>query len=145
LACATKTRVPCRVNQGATHRLVRRAARSGQLGAVLSEDLSMLLSEPRITRAYMRLLLIAPDKDGSKTVSLARIGNYEVLMVEFAQFWLADFPPLWLELYAHDIDAAIDSCRCHDLEEMVGVAKLLILRAKAHNDECQATSDPDRH
>jgi len=100
----------------------------------------MLLSELRITRAYMRLLFIAPDKHGSKTVSLARIGNYEVSLVEFAQLWLADFPPLWLELYAHDIAAAIDSCRCHDFVEMVSVAKLLILRAKALNDECQATS-----
>lgn len=119
---------------------MRRAARSRQLGAVLYEDLGMLLSELRITRAYMRLLFIAPDEHGSKTVSLARIGNYEVSLVEFAQLWLADFPPLWLELYAHDIAAAIDSCRCHDFEEMVSVAKLLILRAKALNDECQATS-----
>ena len=109
------------------------------------ENLSVLLSELRITRAYMRLLFIAPDKDGSKTVSLARIGNYEVLLVEFAQLWLADFPPLWLELHAHDIDAAIDSCRCHGFEELVSVAKLLILRAKAHNDEYQATSGHNRH
>ncbi len=100
----------------------------------------MLLSELRITRAYMRLLFIAPDKDGSKIVPLARIGNYEVLLVEFAQLWLADFPPLWLELRAHDIDAAIDSCRCHDFEEVVSAAKLLILRANALKDECQATS-----
>jgi len=100
----------------------------------------MLLSELRITRAYMRLLFIVPDKHGSKTVSLARIGDYEVSLVEFAQLWLADFPPLWLELYAHDIAAAIDSCRCRDFVEMVSVAKLLILRAKALNDECQATS-----
>jgi hypothetical protein len=82
----------------------------------------------------MRLLFAAPDKDGSKTVSLARIGQYEVLLVEFVQPWLADSPRLWLELYAHNIDAMIDSCWCEDIDEVVSAAKQLILRAKALND-----------
>ena len=78
-------------------------------GAVLRKDVTTLLSELAITRAYMRLLFASPNEDGLKTVSLARIGKYEVLLAESARPWLADSPPLWLQLYAHDIDAAIDS------------------------------------
>jgi hypothetical protein len=107
----------------------------------LRKDVTTLLSELTITRAYVRLFFASPNEDGSKTVSLARIGKYEVLLVEFAQPWLADSPPLWLELYAHDIDAAIDSCCCQDFEEMVYAAKQLILHAKEMNDESQAASD----
>jgi len=111
-----------------------RAAPSRQLGAVLCKEMSTLLSELQITRAYMRLLFAAPDKDGSKTVSLTRIGQYEVQLVEFVQPWLADSPRLWLELYAHNIDATIDSCWCEDFDEVVSAARQLILRAKALND-----------
>jgi len=75
----------------------------------LRKDVTTLLSELAITRAYMRLLFASPNEDGLKTVSLARIGKYEVLLAESARPWLADSPPLWLQLYAHDIDAAIDS------------------------------------
>jgi hypothetical protein len=106
----------------------------------LRKDVTTLLSELTIARAYIRLLFASPKKDGSKTVSLVRAGKYEVLLVEFAQPWLADSAPVWLELHAHDIDAAIDSCCCHDLEEMVSAAKELILRAKDLSEESQAAS-----
>ena len=111
----------------------------------MRKDVTTLLSELAITRAYVRLLFASPNEDGSKTVSLARIGKYEVLLVEFAQPWLADSPPLWLELHAHDIDAAIDSSCCQDFDEVVSVAKQLILRAKDLNDATQAANGHKRH
>ena len=123
---------------------MRHAALYRQLGAALRKDVTTLLSDLIITRAYMRLLFASPNEDGSKTVSIVRSGNYEVLLIEFAQPWLADSPPVWLELYAHDIDAAIDSCRCQDFEEMVSAAKQLILRAKDLSEESQAASCPKR-
>ena len=105
--------------------------RSPQPGAVLCKDLRTLLSELRVSRAYMRLFFARPKEDGSKTVSIARIGNFEVLLVDFSEAWLVDGTPLWLELYGHDIDAAIDSCYCPDFEAAVNSAKELIARAKA--------------
>jgi len=125
-------------------RPVRRAALNRQPGAVLRKDVTTLLSDLIVTRAYMQLLFASPNEDGLKTVSLARAGNYEVLLVEFAQARLAGSPPVWLELYAHDIDAAIDSCCCRDFEEMVSAAKQLILRAKELSKESQAASGPEK-
>jgi len=126
------------------HRPVRRTALYRQPGAVLRKDVTTLLSDLIITRAYMQLLFASPNEDGSKMVSIARAGHYEVLLIEFAQPWLADSPPVWLELYDHGIDAAIDSCCCHDFDEMVNAAKQLILRAKDLSEESLAASGPKR-
>ena len=41
--------------------------------------------ELRIARAYVRLSFAPQDNNGLKTVSLARIGSYEVWLSEFAQ------------------------------------------------------------
>jgi hypothetical protein len=130
------------MSRPSTHRPVRRAGLYPQLGAVLRKDVTTPLSELTITRAYMQLLFVSPNQDGSKSISLARAGQYEVLLIEFARPWLADSPPVWLELYAHDIDAAIDSCCCYDFEEMVGAARHLIVRAKELSDQSQAASGP---
>jgi hypothetical protein len=102
--------------------------------AALCKDMGTLLSELRITRAYMRLLFVPPNEDGTKTVSLARIGNYEVLLVELSQSRFVDGAPLWLELYAHDLNAVIDSYRCTDVEEAASAAEQLISCAKVLQD-----------
>jgi len=58
----------------------------------LRKDVITVLSELAITQAYMRLLFASPNEDGSKMVSLARIGKYEVLLAAFAQRWAGRLP-----------------------------------------------------
>jgi hypothetical protein len=86
-------------------------------------------TELRLTRAYIRLFLVPEGDDGSRTVSLARFGNYDVRLVEMPTAATA-VSPLWMELYAHDSQTAVDSCSCEAIEEAVQVADELIAQAR---------------
>jgi len=74
-------------------------------------------SKLRITRAYIKLLCI-PEGD-AKMVSLARVGSYEIRMLEFQQDGPADAPLFSMELYDHDVQSTVESCVCRDIEEGV--------------------------
>lgn len=91
-------------------------------------------SELRVMRAYIRLFLVPEDKDGTRTVSLARIGNHEVRFVELTQVNSTDPPPLWMELYAHGEKMVVDSCSFYELEEAVVAAEHLISQAHRLNE-----------
>jgi hypothetical protein len=71
----------------------------------------------RIARAYIKLLCL-PEGDG-RFVSLVRIGNYEVRMLDASQTGSAAKPLFCLELFDHDAQTAVDNCVCHDIEEGV--------------------------
>jgi hypothetical protein len=87
------------------------------------------LSEARLIRAYLALFLI-PWQDGARSVRLARFGAYEVRLVEFEHDCLSgEGFPLWLELFAHDIQMSIDSRGCDEFDEAVGAADELIAKA----------------
>jgi hypothetical protein len=86
------------------------------------------LTEARLVRAYLALFLL-PWQGGARSIRLARFGAYEVRIVEFAQDQ-AGFP-LWLELYAHDAQASLDSCGCDAFEDAVDAADELMERASA--------------
>ena len=72
-------------------------------------------SKLRITRAYIKLLCI--PEGAAKMVSLARLGNYEVRMLESSQND-SDAAPLFLiELFDHDAQSPVDGCSCYDIDE----------------------------
>jgi hypothetical protein len=114
-------------------------------GSVVCKSYGNKISELRIARAYIRLLLVPEGKDGERAVSLARIGDYEVRIVEVSQSSAADVPPLWMELYAHDVQSAIDSCSCHEFEEAAAAAEHLISQAKGMNELSQRERNEMRH
>jgi hypothetical protein len=95
------------------------------------------ISESRITRAYISLLLAPEIKDGERTVSLARTGSYEVRLVEVPQTSSLDAPPLWMELFDHDVQSTIDSCSCQEIEEAMIAAEYLISQARCINESSQ--------
>jgi hypothetical protein len=88
------------------------------------------LTEQKLVRAYTRLLLVPQERDGSRRISLARLGNYEIFIIEFAQNVPAIAPRLWIELYAHDLRRGLDSCACEDLEQATIAARDLIAQAR---------------
>ena len=72
-------------------------------------------SKLRITRAYIKLLCI--PEGAEKIVSLARIGNYEVRMLECSQS-NSDATPLFsIELFDHDAQSRVDVCSCCGIDE----------------------------
>src|SRR5205085_11881102 len=72
-------------------------------------------SKLRIIRAYIKLLCI-PEGD-AKVVSLARVGNYEVRMLERSQDDSDAASLFSLELFDHDAKSPVDSCTCNGIDE----------------------------
>ena len=89
------------------------------------------LVEQRLMRAYTYLFLVPADSTGTKTVSLARFGQYEVRLLELEA---AAEGVTWLELFARNTQTAIDGCCFHDLEEAADAAGHLISSARQLND-----------
>ena len=85
------------------------------------------LVEQRVVRAYTYLFLVPADNTGTKHVSLARFGQYEVRLLELE---VADDRTTWLELFARNTQTAIDSCCFRDLEEATDAAGHLISSAR---------------
>ena len=73
-------------------------------------------SKLRITRAYIKLLCI--PEGAAKIVSLARLGNYEVRMLESLQNSSDAVPLFSIELFDHDAQLPVDSCSCFDIDEL---------------------------
>ena len=82
-----------------------------------------------LLQANDELAFVPQDKDGARTVSLVRFGEYSVRLVKSAPC-AAGTPVMWIELYDHDLGCGIDSCGCYTIEEALVPASDLILRAK---------------
>lgn len=75
--------------------------------------------ELEIIRSYIKLLSLPESAHGAKSVSLARIGNYEIYIFDDTQSDEADRPLFWMELFDHDARLSIDSCCCRDIKAAV--------------------------
>src|SRR6266540_357860 len=85
------------------------AARRRLSGSIVGNSPSpVLTTEQRVIRAYMTLFVIPAGDGGSKIVSLARFGPYEVRLCEPPHDIAVETLPLWIELYAHDRRAVLD-------------------------------------
>ena len=72
-------------------------------------------SKLRIIRAYIKLQCI--PEGTAKMVSLARLGNYEVRMLESSQDDFDAAPLFSIELFDHDAQSPVDNCSCHGIDE----------------------------
>ncbi len=91
--------------------------------------------EARLIRAYLNLFLVPRESDGSRKMTLARFGAYEVRLFEVAPEFAADTLPLWMELYAHDSGLTLDSFGCDDLDAAVRIADELTALAKMLHEQ----------
>ena len=99
-----------------------------------------IFTETRLIRAYLALFLAPTRDDVTKTVTLARFGAYEVRLIELARTLCGRIPPVWIELYAHDLHCSLDSCGCEEFDEASTSADELISQAK----ELHRCSEQDR-
>jgi hypothetical protein len=72
-------------------------------------------SKLRIIRAYIKLLCI--PEGTAKMISLARLGSYEVRMLESSQDDSDAAPLFSIELFDHDAQSSVDNCSCHGIDE----------------------------
>lgn len=85
-------------------------------------------SELRIFRAFLLLAFAPIGANGERSFSLARVGNHEVRLVEFP-FTAHSRASLWIELFAHDERAVIDSASCLVFEEVSATAERFVQQA----------------
>lgn len=72
----------------------------------------------RITQAYIALSGIPGSNSAPATVSIVRIGEYEIRMFNGLPA-ASDMPLLWMELFDHDTKVSIDSCGFREIDEAV--------------------------
>jgi hypothetical protein len=81
-------------------------------------DLSAEEIEEIIIRAYVRLLVIPGNIDGSRTTSLKRFGAVEVRLTEITiSSPYMDIPPFWIEIVCHTTGKVLDSLGCFQFDE----------------------------
>ena len=95
----------------------------------------------RVTQAYASLFLAPKREDGSKVALIARLGAFEVLLVEMPSPNVADTSRIWIELRGRDDQITIDSCGCDDLERAIFAAEDFVSQAIQRNRD----SDADRN
>jgi hypothetical protein len=118
-------------------------ARAGGLWLVAYGGRNMCLMS-RLCRAYLALSLAGETEDGSRTMPLARFGAFEVRLIELAGRRMTEESDFWIELYRHDIQSSLDSCRCQDIDEAEPIAEYLVACAKGlyeswHSRLCQVS------
>jgi hypothetical protein len=86
----------------------------------------------RLYKSYISLKLAPKSESGSRTITIARFGAFEVRFIEFADSDQRDSLDLWIELYRHDTQSSIDSCLCRDLDEVEDLGAYFISQAKDH-------------
>jgi hypothetical protein len=88
----------------------------------------------RLYQAYIGLGVALPQEDGSRMMPLARIGAFELRLLEFAEHRGADSADFWFELYCRESRMSLDSCRCRDLEVAESIANDFMVLARELNE-----------
>ena len=92
----------------------------------------------RVTESYGGLFLTSKHDDGSRAAAIARIGTFDVRLVEMPSVNASEGLGLWVELYDRDLQVGVDSCKCSDLDEAIDAAQLLIAQARVNNEAGEA-------
>ena len=84
----------------------------------------------RVTETYASLFFKPKQDDGSRHSVIARIGAFEVRLLELLSVDSPEELALWVELYDRDLRVGVDSCKCSDLEEAIDAAQFLAAQAR---------------
>jgi hypothetical protein len=84
----------------------------------------------RVTETYASLFLTSKQDDGSRHSAIARIGTFEVRLLELPSVNSPEELELWVELYDRDLQVGVDSYKCSDLDEAIEAAQFLTAQAR---------------
>lgn len=90
--------------------------------------------------AYTRLFLMPERDDGSKLISIAAFGRYEIRLIEFQDPRPGSLAPLWIELYDRVAGRTLDGAGCNDLQDAGCATETFIAEARA----LSGVARPDR-
>ena len=88
-------------------------------------------------RILRSLFLTSKHDDGSRHAAIARIGAFEVRLLEMPSANSPEEASLWVELYDRDLKLNVDSCKCSDLDEAIDATHRLIDLARGLNNEAR--------
>src|SRR4030095_4284384 len=86
--------------------------------AAFSTDRQKMVAT-RVTESYASLFLTSEPNDGSRQAAIARIGAFELRLLEMPSVNSPKEASLWVELYDRDHRLSVDSCKCSDLDEAI--------------------------
>ena len=89
----------------------------------------------RVTESYASLFLTSKHDNGSRHAAIARIGAFEIRLLEIPSVNSPEEASLWVELYDRDLRVGVDSYKCSDLDEAIDAAHLLMTQATRLNNE----------
>jgi len=84
----------------------------------------------RVIETYASLFLTPNQDNGSRYSTIARIGVFEVRLLELPSVNFQEELELWVELYDRDLRLGLDSCKCSDLDEAIDAAQFLTAQAR---------------
>ena len=84
----------------------------------------------RVTETYTSLFLTPKQDDGSRYSAIARIGAFEVRLLERPSVNSPEELELWVELYDRDLRVGVDSYKCSDLDDAIDAAQFLAAQAR---------------
>jgi hypothetical protein len=84
----------------------------------------------RVMETYTSLFLTPKQEDGSRYSVIARVGDFEVRLLELPSGNSSEELILWVELYDRDLRVGVDSCKCSDLDEAIDAAQFLTAQAR---------------
>ena len=84
----------------------------------------------RVTESYLGRFHTPKRDDGPRHAAVARIGTFEIRLVEIPSVDASEEMSLWVELYDRNLQFSVDSGKCSDLDEAVDAAHFLIAQAK---------------
>jgi hypothetical protein len=68
----------------------------------------------RVIESYASLFRPPKRGDGPRHAGVARIGTFEILLVEMPSVNASEEMSLWVELYDRDLQFSVDSRKCSD-------------------------------
>jgi hypothetical protein len=90
-----------------------------------------------VTESYANLFLPSKHDGDSRHAAIARIGAFEVRLLEMPSVNSPEGASLWVELYDLDLRLGVDSYKCSHLDEAIDAAHLLMIKAKLLNNEAE--------
>ena len=116
-----------------SNRPVSGRAIAGAKAALNTDGQKMIAA--RVTESYASLFLTSKHDDGSRHAAIARVGAFEVRLLELPSANSPEEASLWVELYDRGHRVGVDSYKCGDLDEAIDVAQLLMTQATQLNSE----------
>ena len=80
----------------------------------------------RVTESYASLFLPSKRDGNSRHAAIARIGAFELRLLEMPSVNSPKEASLWVELYDLDLRLGVDSYKCSHLDEAIDAAHLLM-------------------